>query len=674
MPNRVPCRPARSLAATAAALLLAAPAFAGPGEDENAARGAAAETPEQRLARGRDLFLQTCGDCHGEDGGGVEDVYESPLHGDLPVARLADYIEKTMPDGSPEDVVGDDAALLAEYLHGSFYTEVARLRNAPPRVELARLTGDQFRRGVLALGLGFTGDAEIKPDRRGLDAEYRKRGGPWDKRLAFERAESVVDLALPKGAVPEPADGDERGPGADELAKEGFQIFYRGAVLPPVTGEYELVVDSSDSVELQVNEEKVMDDKVVSGDKTRRSVKVFLIAGRPTAINLVVTKMMGERFDQKLEEKEFHARLLWTVPHRAEELVPARRLLPGWFPKVLPVATPFPPDDRSAGYERGTAVSAAWDEAATEAAFEVADLLLGTDDRARAFLKLGRDDSPEKQAEKARAFCEQWTARAFRRPLTEEQRAAYVDRHFADGRHWKDAVRRCVVTTLKSPYFLYPTLHAAVAEAAGEQPDQYDRAAILALTLWDSLPDDWLRSDAEKGNLAQPSQIAAQAKRMSRDWRATVKLQSFFVDWLVPEGADQMAKDETLFPGFGPEAAGDLRTSLELTIGEALAAEKADFKALWNADHLYLNARLAAFYADDLVDPSAVPADGTFARLAVKPGRRAGLLTHPLLMAGYAHHRVTSPIHRGVFVARKLLGRSLKPPQGGVQPAAGGLR
>ena len=36
-------------------------------------------------------------------------------------------------------------------------------------------------------------------------------------------------------------------------------------------------------------------------------------------------------------------------------------------------ATPFPPDDRSVGYERGTSISKAWDQATTDAAIEVAD-------------------------------------------------------------------------------------------------------------------------------------------------------------------------------------------------------------------------------------------------------------------------------------------------------------
>ncbi|MEL7335744.1 MAG: DUF1588 domain-containing protein, partial [Planctomycetota bacterium] len=40
----------------------------------------------------------------------------------------------------------------------------------------------------------------------------------------------------------------------------------------------------------------------------------------------------------------------------------------------------------------------------------------------------------------------------------------------------------------------------------------------------------------------------------------------------------------------------------------------------------------------------------------------AGALTHPLLMAGFAYNDTTSPIHRGVFMARHVLGRMLRPP------------
>jgi hypothetical protein len=57
-----------------------------------------------------------------------------------------------------------------------------------------------------------------------------------------------------------------------------------------------------------------------------------------------------------------------------------------------------------------------------------------------------------------------------------------------------------------------------------------------------------------------------------------------------------------------------------------------------------------------------------FQKVTLDPKKHAGLLTHPLLMAGFSYTSVTSPIHRGVFLARALLGRRLKPPPDAVTP------
>jgi hypothetical protein len=53
--------------------------------------------------------------------------------------------------------------------------------------------------------------------------------------------------------------------------------------------------------------------------------------------------------------------------------IPADRLSPKEAPETLVVATPFPPDDGSAGYARGTSVSKAWEQAVTVAAVEGAN-------------------------------------------------------------------------------------------------------------------------------------------------------------------------------------------------------------------------------------------------------------------------------------------------------------
>ena len=62
-----------------------------------------------------------------------------------------------------------------------------------------------------------------------------------------------------------------------------------------------------------------------------------------------------------------------------------------------------------------------------------------------------------------------------------------------------------------------------------------------------------------------------------------------------------------------------------------------------------------------------------FQQVTTDPGRFAGILTHPYLMARFAYHKSSSPIHRGVFVVRSLLGRFLKPPPIAVAPADEGM-
>lgn len=61
-------------------------------------------------------------------------------------------------------------------------------------------------------------------------------------------------------------------------------------------------------------------------------------------------------------------------------------------------------------------------------------------------------------------------------------------------------------------------------------------------------------------------------------------------------------------------------------------------------------------------------AAATFRDVPLDPGQRAGLLTHPYLLSAFAYTSTSSPIHRGVFLSRSLLGRSLKQPPEAVAP------
>jgi hypothetical protein len=111
----------------------------------------------------------------------------------------------------------------------------------------------------------------------------------------------------------------------------------------------------------------------------------------------------------------------------------------------------------------------------------------------------------------------------------------------------------------------------------------------------------------------------------------------------------------------------DLRTSLDLLLEEVLSSEAADYRELLLAKHVYVNGRLARLYGAKL------PADAPFQKISFEQEGRAGVLTHPYLMSSFAYTSTSSPIHRGVFLARSVLGRVLRPPPEAVAPLAADL-
>ena len=63
-----------------------------------------------------------------------------------------------------------------------------------------------------------------------------------------------------------------------------------------------------------------------------------------------------------------------------------------------------------------------------------------------------------------------------------------------------------------------------------------------------------------------------------------------------------------------------------------------------------------------------LPADAPFQKVDFEPEHRAGVLSHPYLLASLAYNSASSPIHRGVFLSRSMLGRVLRPPAQAVVP------
>jgi hypothetical protein len=165
-----------------------------------------------------------------------------------------------------------------------------------------------------------------------------------------------------------------------------------------------------------------------------------------------------------------------------------------------------------------------------------------------------------------------------------------------------------------------------------------------------------LREAAGRGELHTREQVRAQASRMIQDPRTRAKLDAFFHHWLAIEEAEDITKDPNAYPGFNPAVVADLRTSLEKFVEHVVWSEASDYRELLHADYLFLNDRLAKFYG------ASSPTNGEFEFVKFDPGQRVGVFTHPFLLSAFSYHKSTSPIHRGVFLTRNVLGRFLKPP------------
>ena len=577
------------------------------------------------------IYANQCAKCHGDIGQGVADEYDEPLTGDWPIEKLVRVITRTMPEDEPKKCVGDEAQLVARYIFDAFYSPAAQARNNPPRIELARLTNRQFLHSVADLIGSFTGRPEIGQT-GGLKASYHNSRNHSRNKHTFERTDATVDFQFGTGT---PA------PDNKEYKPEEFSMRWTGSVIAEETGDHEFIVTSENGIRLWVNDMtlKLIEGWTSSGERRELTGSVRLIGGRAYPLRLDYFKFKSKGASVKLE---------WHPPHGAQQVIPARNLSPAGTRSTFVLRQPFPPDDASIGYERGSAVSKKWDEAATHAAIETANWVADHLDE----LAGTSANAPDRLA-KAQQFGKHFAERAFRRPLTVEEEQLFVRSRFTADKPATDSIKEVVLLALKSPRFLYPDLG---------QADGHAVAARLALGLWDSLPDDELLQAAEAGRLDTPSQARQQALRMLRDPRTKAKLRAAFHHWLGLDHAGEIAKDTERYPGYDKQLEADLRTSLNLFLDEVIwRTAGADFRKLLHATHLPLNERLAGFYQAQRVGQL-----GGFAP-AFFDHDRAGLLTHPYLLSLYSYHNSTSPIHRGVFVTRRVLGRSLKAPPDAVE-------
>ena len=618
----------RSIKVVAALVVLAALVFAGRQGQRYYKKNLAAPRA------GEVVYRQDCMSCHGPVGEGVAGKADEPLVGEKSIASLAKYIAREMPEDDPGTLSMADATASAEYIHKAFYSGEARARNHPPRIELAHLTVRQYRESIADL-LASLRNATSTTETGGLAGTYRERPERDPKKPDQNRPEVTF-----KQQVDPVIDFDfgDKAPDKGTFAAQ-FAINWTGSVHVPDTGEYEFRVTTPNGVRLYVNmpeggsEKNALIDIWVSSAMTRTAAApIFLLGGRSYPLKLEFFKYKDKTASLKLE---------WRPPGGAWTLIPRTNLSPKSSSPVSVISVPLPPDDGSIGYERGASVSREWTEAIAKGALQVSGMI-----GPHLFALAGtKADAPDR-GEKLKAFTLRFAQMAYRRPLTDEQKAD-LTAIYAASVVPEVAAKRAFIFTLSNPAFLYPGI--------GPQ-DDYAVASRLALALWDSVPDATLLKAAAAGQLKDAAQVRLQAQRMMKDSRAKSKMRDFLHHWLHVEEGAEIAKDQKEYPGFDQGVVMDLRTSLDLFAESIVWSEASDYRQLLLSDTILMNERLAKFYGQK------VEASGGFQPVKMDADQRGGVLTHPFVLATFSYTKSSSPIHRGVFVTRNILGLMLKPP------------
>lgn len=256
----------------------------------------------------------------------------------------------------------------------------------------------------------------------------------------------------------------------------------------------------------------------------------------------------------------------------------------------------------------------------------------------------------------AGAFVDDLGGRAFRRPLTTDEHdgllAVWQVGRDQDG-DYAGGVRLVVVTVLQAPSFLYASELGVPGVDGTFELSPWEVATQLSFLLLDSIPDAALREAAADGRLSSDEGVAAEVERLLATGAGQANVSDLVLRWI---GSDRVGRVEKQAPEFTDELRESMRLETQHFVDDLLWNGDASLDALLTSPDSFVDGRLAAIY-----DIPAPEGDG-FVPVSLPADRRAGILTHPSMLAGLAGVADTSVVFRGLFVARDLLCMEFPPP------------
>ena len=215
-----------------------------------------------------------------------------------------------------------------------------------------------------------------------------------------------------------------------------------------------------------------------------------------------------------------------------------------------------------------------------------------------------------------------------------------------------------------SPKFCYrvdlPTPQLSTAPKSAARPlSSYALASRLSYFLWSSMPDQELLAHAKAGDLRRPDVIVVQARRMLKDDRARGLATEFAGNWLDFRRFEQHnAVDRERFPSFNNELRQAMFEEPVRFIEDVVRNDRSVLDLLYG-NYTFVNPVLARHYGM----PEVAGKEDNWVRVD-DAGRygRGGLLAMSVFLTQNAPGLRTSPVKRGYWVVRRVLGETIPPP------------
>ena len=250
---------------------------------------------------------------------------------------------------------------------------------------------------------------------------------------------------------------------------------------------------------------------------------------------------------------------------------------------------------------------------------------------------------------------------AWRRPLTSDEKTRlrdfYQHSRTTNGLDHDDAIRAVLARILASPAFLYRV--ETVASRAERPLNDWEMASRMSFFLWSSVPDEELRRAATAGELSKPAMLAKQVKRMTADPKARRLATEFFGQWLGFYRFDEYRGVDT---GRFPEFTEEVKTAMydeAVSTFEYLVRQERPTREILNADYTFLNQPLAKFYG---IDQAVKSKDAVELVQGANAFNRGGALRMGVMLTTTSAPLRTSPVKRGDWILRRLLGTPTPPP------------